>query len=158
MWRALSAALILGVGLLTAAAEQARDRPERCLDLNAEVMRFSEINETIHACTAIITNESKIPRMRTDALAQRGLLYARRWTFTDDRRDAFRSISDLSDALGLADFASEGKRIILLMRRGQVYEVLGQRPQAADDFRAVLMISPRHEAAQSALKRLGESP
>ena len=158
MWRALSVALILGLSLLPAAAEQARDRPERCLDLNAEAMRFSEINDTISACTAIIANESQIPRMRADALAQRGLFYARRWTFTDDRRDAFRGITDLSDALGLADFASEGKRIILLMRRGQVYEALGRRPQATDDFRAVLMISPRDEAAQSALKRLGESP
>lgn len=157
MCRASSAAIILVVSLLPAAAERARDRPETCLDVNAEAMRFSQINDTIDACTAIVTNDSQIIRMRADALAQRGILYARRWAFTDDRRDAFRGITDLSEALGLADFAL-GKRIILLKWRGQIYEAIGQRPQAADDFRAVLVISPRDEAAQSALKRLGESP
>ena len=74
MCRASSAAIILVVSLLPAAAERARDRPETCLDVNAEAMRFSQINDTIDACTAIVTNDSQIIRMRADALAQRGIL------------------------------------------------------------------------------------
>ena len=67
-------------------------------------------------------------------------------------------ITDLSDALGLADFALEGKRIILLMRRGQVYEALGVLPQAANDFPSgVDDFSARRSRAIS-IKAAGRKP
>jgi hypothetical protein len=92
--------------------------------------------------------------VRGQALAQRGLLYAKRWSIVETEPDALHGIADITEGLRLYS-PDKDKKQHLLNVRGQLYLATGQHKKAADDFKAVLAEAPDNEAARAGLKKTG---
>ena len=147
----ISAALLIGCSM--ARSEFAAARLEACLNVRTAALRLDAIAETIQSCSAVMTDKSLPALIFAETVAQRGILYARRWRLTDLVQDAHRGIADISEGLRFNIFKDE-KRQQLLIWRGELYEATGQALKASDDFRAVLRIDPSDETAKAALRRL----
>ena len=147
---------LVGMLLLCSSAamgEISADKPGGCLQARTASLRLEVISEIILVCTALINDRSVHESVRAELFAQRGTLHARRWRLTDSSQDAGRGISDISEALSFNSLRQH-RRQVLLTWRGEIFEAMGQKARAADDFRAVLAIAPTDGAARAALRRL----
>ena len=106
-------------------------------------------------CDQIAGDKAALPVRRGQALAQRGLMLARRWSIISQQGDALQGIDDITEAFGL-HLPAPDRRDQLLLVRGQLYAAVGQFRRAAEDYRAILDRDPANSAAREALKKLAE--
>ena len=157
MQGALAGCLLLFAGLTPAAAELAPNPAKACLDISTAALRRHQIDDALLACTGVADGAVADDETRAAALIQRGILHGRRWSLTDNRKDAESGIADISAGLRRHRFDND-KHIRALLIRGQLYGVIGRRSAAVDDFKEVLSIAPSDEVAKAALERLNAQP
>ena len=154
---AIRAAALCGV-ILTASAVPAAAQPVElvrgCLVESVAVLRLSELAKVIASCAQIIDDAATPRETRGQALGQRGLLYAKRWSMMEALPDAQRGIADITEGLRQHTPAQDRKRHLLNIR-GQLYLATGQTRRASDDFKAVLAEAPDDDQARAGLKKAG---
>ena len=152
---AIRAAALCGA-ILTAGAAPAAAQPVQlasCLVESVAVLRLSELAKVIASCGQIIDDAATPRETRGQALGQRGLLYAKRWSIVEALPDAQRGIADITE--GLRQHApAKDRRHHLMNIRGQLYLATGQTRSAADDFKAVLAEAPNNDQARAGLKKI----
>ncbi len=125
-----------------------------CLVESIAPLRLSELAQAISRCEQVIDDTATPREVRGQALGQRGLLHAKRWSIVETEQDALASIADITEGLRLHNPAKDKKQHFLNIR-GQLYLATGQHKKAADDFRAVLAEAPDNESARAGLKKTG---
>jgi tetratricopeptide (TPR) repeat protein len=145
--------LFLGISIAPALA-QPIERVRACLVESIAPLRLSELAQAISSCEQVIGDAATPRDVRGQALAQRGLLYAKRWSIVETEPDALHGIADITEGLRLYS-PDKDKKQHLLNVRGQLYLATGQHKKAADDFKAVLAEAPDNEAARAGLKKTG---
>jgi hypothetical protein len=129
-------------------------QPVACFVQSVAPLRSGQLERAISDCTKIIDDRTARPERRGQALAQRGLMYARLWSLLSTPSHAFQGITDLTEALELHKPAME-RRHLLLIIRAQLYAATGQTRWAQDDYGAILNEDPTNRSARDAQKRLG---
>ena len=155
---AVSAALwglFLGISIAPALAQPA-ELIRGCLVESIAPLRLSELAQAISRCEQVIGDAASSRDLRGQALAQRGLLYAKRWSIVEVEQDALAGIADITEGLRLHN-PDKAKKQHLINVRGQLYLATGQHKKAADDFKAVLAEAPDNEAARAGLRKTGTS-
>ena len=148
----------LAIGLLsvliwsTAQAQPVR-KVTTCFEQNIAALRLSQLDEAISYCDQIAGDNAAPSDRRGQALAQRGLIHARRWSMISSEPEALQGIHDITEGLRLHAPPTERRHHLLLVR-GHLYAVVGQLRRAAEDYRAILDSNPANSAAREALKRL----
>ena len=127
-----------------------------CMVESIAALRLSELAQTISRCEQVIGDAASSRDLRGQALAQRGLLYAKRWSIVETEHDALAGIADITEGLRLHN-PEKAKKQHLLNVRGQLYLATGQHKKAVDDFKAVLAEAPGNETARAGLKKAGAS-
>jgi len=145
--------LFLGISIAPALA-QPIERVRGCLVEAIAPLRLSELAQAISRCEQMIGDAASSRDLRGQALAQRGLLYAKRWSIVETEQDALAGIADITEGIRLYN-PEKAKKQHLLNVRGQLYLATGQHKKAADDFRAVLAEAPDNESARAGLKKTG---
>ena len=125
-----------------------------CLVESIAPLRLSELAQAISRCEQVIGDAATPREVRGQALGQRGLLYAKRWSIVETEQDAIAGIADITEGFRLHN-PDKARKQHLLNVRGQLYLVTGQHKKAADDFKAVLAEAPDNEAARAGLKKTG---
>jgi hypothetical protein len=151
---AIRAAALCGAILAAGAAPAAAQPVElaSCLVESVAVLRLGELAKVIASCGQIIDDAATPRDMRGQALGQRGLLYAKRWSMMNALPDAQRGIADISE--GLRQYTpTPDRKHHLLNIRGQLYLATGQTRRASDDFKAVLAEAPDDDQARAGLKK-----
>jgi hypothetical protein len=152
---AIRAAAFCGA-ILTAGAAPAAAQPVQlasCLVESVAVLRLSELAKVIASCGQIIDDAATPRETRGQALGQRGLLYAKRWSIVEALPDAQRGIADITEGLR-QHTPGKDRRHHLLNIRGQLYLATGQTRSAADDFKAVLAEAPNNDQARAGVKKI----
>ena len=145
-------------GLLATSIAPALAQPTElvrgCLVESIAPLRLSELAQAISRCEQVIGDAASSRDLRGQALAQRGLLYAKRWSIVETERDALAGIADITEGIRFHN-PTKDKKQHLLNVRGQLYLATGQHKKAADDFKAVLAEAPDNESARAGLKKTG---
>jgi hypothetical protein len=148
------ASLLLAMTLSAPAlGEQARSI-NTCFEESVAALRSSQLEQAISHCDKVIADKATPPERRAQALAQRGLMYGRRWSIVSTPAFAFQAIADISEGLRLHSPAM-ARRHLLLVVRAQLYAATGQTRRALDDYAAVLEEDSTNSAAREGQKRLG---
>jgi hypothetical protein len=151
---ALSLSLLLAVAISPPVrAEQIR-RIDTCFEESLAALRLSQLESGISHCDQVIEDKAAPSERRGQAFAQRGLMYARRWSIMSTPTFATQGAADITEALQLHTPGIERKHHLLLIR-GQLYAATGQTRRASSDFSTILSEDPRNTAAQNGLKQLG---
>ena len=116
------------------------------------VLRLSELAKVIASCGQIIDDAATPRETRGQALGQRGLLYAKRWSIVEALPDAQHGIADITEGLRQHSPAKDRKHHFLNIR-GQLYLATGQTRRASDDFKTVLAEAPDNDQARAGLKK-----
>jgi tetratricopeptide (TPR) repeat protein len=153
------AAAVLGGVFLAASIAPALAQPpiewvSGCLVQSIAPLRLSELAQAIARCEQVIGDAASSRDLRGQAFAQRGLLYAKRWSIVETEQDAVQGITDITEGLRLHN-PEKAKKQHFLNIRGQLYLATGQRKKAADDFKAILAEAPDNETARAGLKKTG---
>ena len=141
--------------ILTAGAAPAEAQPVQlasCLVEAVAVLRLNELAKVIASCGQIIDDAATPRETRGQALGQRGLLYAKRWSMMEAAPDAQRGIADITEGLRLHTPAKDRTHHLLNIR-GQLYLATGQTRRASEDFKAVLDEAPNNDQARAGLKK-----
>ena len=142
--------------VLTASAAPAAAQPVElvrgCLVESVAALRLSELAKVIASCAQIIDDAATPRDMRGQALGQRGLLYAKRWSIMEALPDAQRGIADITEGFRQHTPAKDRKHHLLNIR-GQLYLATGQTKRASDDFKAVLAEAPDNDQARAGLRK-----
>lgn len=153
MTAALYLSLLCGaLGASPAVGEEAQG--VACFVQSVAPLRSGPLQQAISDCTKIIDDKTARPERRGQALAQRGLMYARLWALLSTPSHAFQGIADLTDALELHRPPME-RRHLLLIIRAQLYAATGQARRAQDDYGAILNEDPSNRSARDGQKRFG---
>jgi tetratricopeptide (TPR) repeat protein len=155
----IPAAVLWGVFLaanIAPACAQPVELVRGCLVQSIAALRLSELAQTISHCEQVIGDAASSRDLRGQALAQRGLLYAKRWSIVETEHDALAGIADITEGLRLHS-PEKAKKQHLLNVRGQLYLATGQHKKAVDDFKEVLAEAPDNESARAGLKKAGTS-
>jgi tetratricopeptide (TPR) repeat protein len=147
--------LLLGISIAPAFAQPV-ELVRGCLVESIAPLRLSELAQAISRCEQVIGDAAASQDMRGQALAQRGLLYAKRWSIVETEQDALRGIADITEGIRLHN-PEKAKKQHLMNVRGQLYLATGQHKKAADDFKAVLAEAPDNESARAGLRKTGAS-
>ena len=139
---------------VTPAVAQPVELVRGCLVESIAPLRLSELAQAISRCEQMIGDAATPREVRGQALGQRGLLYAKRWSIIETEQDALAGISDITEGLRLHN-PEKARKQHLLNIRGQLYLATGQHKKAADDFKAVLAEAPDNESARNGLKKAG---
>jgi len=145
--------LFLGISIAPALAQPV-ELVRGCLVESIAPLRLSELARAISSCEQVIGDTASSRDLRGQALGQRGLLYAKRWSIVEVEQDALAGIADITEGLRLHN-PEKAKKQHLINVRGQLYLATGQHKKAADDFKAVLAEAPDNEAARAGLKKTG---
>jgi tetratricopeptide (TPR) repeat protein len=145
--------LFLGISIAPALA-QPIELVRGCLVESIAPLRLSELAQAISSCEQVIGDAASSRDLRGQALGQRGLLYAKRWSIVETKHDALQGIADITEGLQLHNPARARKQHLLNIR-GQLYLATGQHKKAADDFKAVLAEAPDNESARAGLRKTG---
>ena len=145
--------LLLSVGIAPALAQPV-ELVRGCLVESIAPLRLSELAQVISRCEQVIGDTASSQVLRGQALAQRGLLYAKRWSLVETEPDALHGIADITEGLRLHN-PEKAKKQHLLNVRGQLYLATAQLKKAVDDFKAVLAEAPDNESARAGLKKTG---
>jgi len=152
---AVSAALwglFLGISIAPALAQPA-ELIRGCLVESIAPLRLSELAQAISRCEQVIGDAASSRDLRGKALAQRGLLYAKRWSIVEVEQDALAGIADITEGLRLHN-PDKAKKQHFINVRGQLYLATGQHKKAADDFKAVLAEAPNNDQARAGVKKI----
>jgi len=152
---AVAGGLVVLAGLSPVPAQPSAVQLTACVVMHTAALRLNQLDELIANCTRSINDRTATPPMRGEALGQRGLLYARRWSIAQSQQDASNGIADISEGLRLYT-PTDARLHQLLLIRAQLHVGTGQTAKAVADYRAVLAIAPNDLAARLALRRLGE--
>jgi tetratricopeptide (TPR) repeat protein len=150
---AATGALLAAIGWAPAFAQPV-ELVRGCLVEAIAPLRLSELAQAISRCEQVTGDAAAPQDVRGQALAQRGLLYAKRWSIVETEQDALRGIADITEGLRLHN-PEKAKKQHFLNIRGQLYLATGQRKKAADDFKAILAEAPDNETARAGLKKTG---
>jgi hypothetical protein len=157
-------ALMLALGLWPAhALAQDSHNPSRfaptkvssCFEPWTANLRLSQLDHGIELCSRIAEDRSAPAKTRGEALAQRGLLHARRWSIVELQTEALQGIADVTEGLRLHTPDNSRKHHLLVVR-AQLYVATGQLRRAADDYRTVIAAEPDNEPAKAGLRRIGQ--
>lgn len=154
MWATVILGLLSVLVWSTAQAQPVR-KISTCFEQYVAALRLSQLEEAILHCDQIVEDKAAAPDRRGQALAQRGLMYARRWSILSAHPHALQGIADITEGLQLHT-PTIARRHDLLIVRAQLYAAVGQLRRAAEDYRAILDRDPTNDAAQQGLRRLGE--
>ena len=110
------------------------------------------MENAISHCNHIVGDNAAAPDRRGQALAQRGLMHAKRWSVISSEADALQGIQDITEGLRLHVPPAERRHQLLLIR-GQLFVAFGQYRRAIEDFKAILFADPANNAAQQWMKR-----
>lgn len=132
--------------LAPALGQDIKATPISCLETRTAALRLSQLVEGIAGCTKLAEDPTATATLRSQALHQRGLMHARRWSIIQDRQDAVRGIEDITEGLRL-QMPQTDRRNVLLMIRAQLYAATEQASKAADDYRSVLETDPKNRSA-----------
>jgi tetratricopeptide (TPR) repeat protein len=146
-------ALLAAIGTAPAFAQPV-ELVRGCLVESIAPLRLSELAQAISRCEQVIGDAAASQDIRGQALAQRGLLYAKRWSIVETEQDALRGIADITEGIRLHN-PEKAKKQHLMNVRGQLYLATGQHKKAADDFKAVLAEAPDNESARAGLRKAG---
>ena len=149
---ALTTALVLAIA--PPAPAQELQRINTCFVNSLAALRLSQAEQGIAHCDKVIEDQAAAREQRGQALAQRGLMQARRWTILLTPPLAVQAISDITESFELHAPAMPRKHQ-LLMIRAQLYAATGQARRAADDYGAILHEDPNNAAARQGRGRLG---
>jgi hypothetical protein len=145
-------------GLLAAGIAPALAQPielvRGCLVKSIAPLRLSELAQAISRCEQVVGDAAASRDLRGQALGQRGLLYAKRWSLVENGQDALAGIADITEGLRLHNPEKHRKQHFLNIR-GQLYLATGQHKKAADDFKAVLAEAPDNDMARAGLRKTG---
>jgi hypothetical protein len=125
-----------------------------CLVETIAALRLRELAQTIALCDQIIDDAAAPRELRGQALGQRGLLHAKRWSIVETAQDANQGIADITEALRFHTPEKARKHHFLIIR-GQLYLATAQLKRAADDFKTVLAEAPDNDAARAGLRKIG---
>ena len=150
---AIASGLLGAIGVQPASAQSVQ-LVRDCLTETVAALRMSDLAKAIASCDEIANNTATSRDLRGQALGQRGLLYAKRWSLVEIPQDAQLGITDITDALQAHAFPKDRKQHLLTIR-GQLYQATGQTRRAVDDFKAVLTEAPNNEAARAGLRKAG---
>jgi hypothetical protein len=117
-------------------------------------LRLSQLEQGIAHCDQLIEDKATPSAQRGEAFAQRGLMYARRWSIVSTPALAVQGVADITEALRLHTPAIARKHELLIVR-AQLYVAIGQTRRASEDFTAVLNEDAGNAEAQSGLRKLG---
>ena len=154
MRSAVAWALLLAAGLTPALGQDESPKAIVCFETQTAALRLSQLDRAIALCTVIVDDQATAPRVRSEALSQRGLLHARRWVALEILPEAVQSIADITEGLRLHAPPNE-RRHQLLIIRAQLYMATGQTRRAYDDYQAVLSTEPGNALARAGLRRIG---
>ena len=98
---ALNAGLILSIGLCSVAVAQPVQKISTCFEEYLAALVQSQLEDGIAHCDKVIDDKTTPPQRRGEALAQRGLMYARRWAVVAGPGFAIQGIRDITDSLVL---------------------------------------------------------
>jgi tetratricopeptide (TPR) repeat protein len=146
-------ALLAATGIAPAPAQPV-ELVRGCLVESIAPLRLSELAQAITRCEQVIGDAATPREVRGQALGQRGLLYAKRWSIVEAESDAVQGIADITEGLR-AHNPEKARKQHLLNIRGQLYLATSQHKKAADDFKAVLAEAPDNESARAGLKKTG---
>jgi hypothetical protein len=155
MRKAVAWALLLAAGLAPARGQDDAPKVISCFETQTSALRLAQVDRAIELCTLIIDDQAITSKARGEALSQRGLLHARRWTAVEIPQEASQGIADISEGLRLYT-PPEERRHLLLIIRAQLYVATGQTRRASDDYRTVLNADPNNAVARAGLRRLGQ--
>ena len=68
-----------------------------CLVESIAPLRLSELAQAISRCEQVIGDAATPREVRGQALGQRGLLYAKRWSIVETEQDALAGIADITE-------------------------------------------------------------
>jgi tetratricopeptide (TPR) repeat protein len=145
--------MFLGISIALALAQPV-ELVRGCLVESIAPLRLSELAQAISRCEQVIGDAASPREVRGQALAQRGLLYAKRWSIIETEQDALAGIADITEGLRLYN-PDKPKKQHLMNVRGQLYLATGQHKKAADDFKAVLAEAPDNDSARAGLRKAG---
>ena len=150
----LRLALTTALAVAPPALGQEFQRINTCFVNSLAALRLSQLEQGIAHCDKVVEDQAKPRGQRGQALGQRGLMQARRWTILLTPALAVQAISDITEALALHAPAMPRKHQLLLVR-AQLYAATGQSRRAADDYGAILNDDPNNAAARRGRDRLG---
>jgi len=131
-------------------------RVSTCFEESIAALRLSQLEQGIAYCDQVIEDKAVPSDRRGQALAQRGLMYARRWSIVVTPAFAVQGIADITEALRLHVPAVERKHQLLLVR-AQLYVATGQTRRASRDYTAILDEDPNNTEAVTGRNRIGPS-
>src|SRR3954469_804771 len=111
--------LFLSIGIAPALAQPA-ELVRGCLVESIAPLRLSELARAISSCEQVIGDAASSRDLRGQALGQRGLLYAKRWSIVEVDQDALAGIADITEGLRLHN-PDKPKKQHFLNIRGQLY-------------------------------------
>jgi hypothetical protein len=127
-----------------------------CFQARTAALRLAQLDDAIAHCSSVIDDRAAPASLRGEALTQRGMMHARRWSIVEIQQDAVQGIADITEGFRLYE-PKEEKRRQLLIVRAQLYAATGQTRRAGDDFRSVLAVDPENDIARAGLRKLGQS-
>ena len=111
-------------GLLAASIAPALAQPielvRGCLVESIAPLRLSELAQAISRCEQVIGDAASSRDLRGQALAQRGLLYAKRWSIVEVEQDALHGIADITEGIRFHN-PEKARKQHLLNVRGSFY-------------------------------------
>ena len=152
--------LALTIALALAASPAALGQQVRpintCFVEFLAALRLSQLEQGIGHCDRVIEDQATPPDRRGQAFAQRGLMYARRWSIVSTMAFAVQGIADITEAFRLHTPAIARKAQLLLIR-AELHVATGQTRLALEDFTAILKDDPTNAGARNGLRRLGST-
>ncbi len=143
------------MALAPAALGQELRRINTCFEESVAALRLSQLEDGITQCDRVIEDKATLADRRGQAYAQRGLMYARRWSILSTPITlASQGIADITQALSLHTPPLERKHQLLFIR-AQLYAATGQTRRSIGDYSAILNDDPSNTEARRARDRLG---
>ena len=134
-----------------------RPRDQRintCFVESLAPLRLNQLEQGIAHCDQLIEDKTTPSVQRGEAFAQRGLMYARRWSVVSTTAFAVQGVADITEAFRLHTPAIARKHQLLIVR-AQLNAALGQTRRASEDFTAVFNEDAGNAEAQRGLRQLG---
>ena len=87
-----------------------------CFQTQTAALRLSQLDDAIARCTSVIDDRAVVAQVRGEALGQRGMMHARRWSIIEIPQDALQGIADISEGFRLFTPNEERRRTLLIVR------------------------------------------
>ncbi len=142
------------ISLSSPALGQEIQRINSCFVKSLAPLRLDQLEQGIAHCDQVIEDKATPSIQRGEAFAQRGLMYARRWSVVSTTAFAVQGVADITEAFRLHTPAIARKHQLLIVR-AQLNVAIGQTRRASEDFTAVLNEDAGNAQAQGGLRQFG---